>query len=179
MLTRTKSYTSATLNALSEVLASYLAGEKDPKTGSYVSSRVPKMALFGFFISAPINHYLVLNLQKAFRGKTGALWKLAQILAANLFVTPINGSVFVISMAVIAGARTLKQIIASYKAAILPVLRASWISSPITLGLAQAFLPEYAWVPFFSLVAFFVGTYNNYAVKKKRQLAAKQDKKSE
>jgi Mpv17 / PMP22 family len=137
------------------------------------------MAVFGFFISAPINHYLVLNLQKAFRGKKGALWKLAQILAANLFVTPINCSVFVVSMAVIAGARTVKQIIASYKTAIMPVLRASWISSPLTLAVAQAFIPEHAWVPFFSLVAFFVGTYNNYAVKKRRQLAAARDKKSE
>jgi peroxisomal membrane protein 2 len=61
----------------------------------------------------------------------------------------------------------------------MPVLRASWISSPLTLAVAQAFIPEHAWVPFFSLVAFFAGTYNNYAVKKRRQLAAARDKKSE
>lgn len=43
---RTKAITNATLNAIQEVLASYLSGEKS-KSGSYVSERVPKMMLYG------------------------------------------------------------------------------------------------------------------------------------
>jgi hypothetical protein len=176
---RTKSYTSASLNALSELLASYLAGVKDPKTNSYFTSRVWKMAVYGFFVSAPLSHYLVLWLQKAFRGKTGLVWKIAQILASNLVVAPISNTVFLVSMAVIAGARTKEQIVGSVKAAFLPVMKASWVTSPIVLALAQAFVPEAAWVPFFSFFAFIVGTYNNVTVKKKRAAALREAEKKD
>ena len=43
---RTKSITSGVLSALQEFIASYIAGEKSP-SGSYVTDRVPKMALYG------------------------------------------------------------------------------------------------------------------------------------
>jgi len=43
---RTKAITSGTLSALQEFLASYIAGDKSP-SGSYVTSRVPKMAVYG------------------------------------------------------------------------------------------------------------------------------------
>lgn len=170
---RTKSITSAVLNSLSEVIASYLAGEKDPKTGSYVSSRVPKMALYGFFVSAPLSHYLVQALQRAYRGKTGALWKIAQIVTSQLLVTPIQNSVFLVFMSIFAGARSWSQVYASWKQAFLSVQKSSWITSPIVLAIAQNFVPEQAWVPFFSLFAFFLVTYNNVIVKKKRQAALK------
>lgn len=170
---RTKSITSGVLNAISEVLASYLAGEKDPRTGSYISSRVPKMALYGFFVSAPLSHYLVSALQRAYRGKTGALWKIAQIVTSQLLVTPIQNSVFLIFMSIFAGARSVSQIYASWKQAFLAVQKSSWITSPLVLAFAQNFVPEQAWVPFFSLFAFFLVTYNNVIVKKKRQAALK------
>ncbi|VVT50344.1 uncharacterized protein SAPINGB_P002716 [Magnusiomyces paraingens] len=172
---RTKAITSATLNALSEILASYVAGEKDPKTGSYISARVPKMALYGFFVSAPLSHYLVNALQRAFKGKTGGAWKIAQIVASQLLVTPIQNSVFLIFMSVFAGARSLSQVYASWKQAFLTVQKSSWISSPLVMAFAQKFIPEHAWVPFFSLFAFFLVTYNNIIVKKKRQAQLKKD----
>lgn len=43
---RTKAITNATLNAVQEVLASFLAGEKS-ENGTYVSDRVPKMMAYG------------------------------------------------------------------------------------------------------------------------------------
>lgn len=157
-------------------MASYAAGEKDPKTNSYISNRVPLMALYGFFVSAPLSHYLVMALQRAFRGRTSPLWKIAQILASNLLVTPIQNSVFLAFMSVIAGARTFKQVYASWKAAFMVVQKSSWITSPVVLAFAQAFIPELAWVPFFSVFAFFLVTYNNIQVKKKRQAALKKAK---
>lgn len=170
---RTKALTSATLNAISEIVASVLAGEKDPKTNSYVSSRVPLMSLYGLFISAPLSHYLVMGLQRAFKGRNGAWWKLAQIVASNLIVTPIQNSVFLATMAVLAGARSVSQVYASWKATFLIVQKSSWISSPLVLAFAQKFIPEEAWVPFFSVFAFFLVTYNNIQVKKRRQQALK------
>ncbi|ANB15832.1 hypothetical protein AWJ20_3476 [Sugiyamaella lignohabitans] len=136
------------------------------------------MAVYGFFISAPLSHYLILWLQRAFRGKNGVVWKLLQILASNLVVTPIMSAVFITFMAIIAGARSVKQIAGSLKVGFFPVVRASWVTSPFTLAIAQNFIPEQAWVPFFSFFAFFLGTYNNYTVKLKRQQALRENEKS-
>jgi hypothetical protein len=74
-------------------------------------------------------------------------------------------------MAIIAGARTIHQVHATWKAGFMPVMKISWVSSPLCLAFAQQFLPEQTWVPFFNLVAFFIGTYINSATKKKRLAA--------
>lgn len=74
-------------------------------------------------------------------------------------------------MALIAGARTIHQIRATVKAGFMPVMRLSWITSPICLAFAQKFLPDYMWLPFFNLVSFLIGTYVNAHTKKKRLAA--------
>ncbi len=74
-------------------------------------------------------------------------------------------------MAVIAGARTWHQIRATVRAGFMPVMKVSWITSPIALAFAQKFLPEQTWVPFFNIVAFCIGTYINTHTKKKRLAA--------
>jgi hypothetical protein len=61
-------------------------------------------------------------------------------------------------MAIIAGARTFHQVRATVKAGFWPVMRVSWITSPICLAFAQKFLPEQTWVPFFNIVAFIIGS---------------------
>jgi hypothetical protein len=71
-------------------------------------------------------------------------------------------------MAIIAGARTIHQVHATWKAGFMPVMKVSWISSPLCLAFAQKFLPSETWVPFFNLVSFFIGTYINSETKKKR-----------
>ena len=53
----------------------------------------------------------------------------------------------------------------------MPVMKISWISSPIALAFAQKFLPESTWVPFFNIIAFVIGTYINTHTKKKRLAA--------
>jgi hypothetical protein len=74
-------------------------------------------------------------------------------------------------MAIIAGARTWHQIRATVRTGFMPVMKISWISSPIALAFAQKFLPEQTWVPFFNLIAFVIGTYINTHTKKKRLAA--------
>lgn len=82
---RTKMLTSGTLSALQELLASWIA--KDiTKSGGYFSSRVPKMAAYGAFISAPLGHVLISILQKVFAGRTSLKAKILQILFSNLLV---------------------------------------------------------------------------------------------
>jgi len=178
--------TSGTLAALQEFLASWLAHDKS-KHGHYFSSRVPKMAAYGALISAPLGHVMIGVLQKLFAGRTSLRAKLLQILASNLIVrrvpphcqrqltvqqiAPIQNSVYLASMAVIAGARTWHQIRATVRAGFLPVMKVSWITSPLALAFAQKFLPEQTWVPFFNIIGFCIGTYINTHTKKKRLAA--------
>jgi hypothetical protein len=77
--------TSGTLSALQELLASWIAKDKS-KHGHYLTPRVPKMALYGAFISAPLGHVLISILQKLFTGRTSLKAKILQILVSNLIV---------------------------------------------------------------------------------------------
>ena len=86
-------------------------------------------------------------------------------------VSPIQNTVYLAAMAVIAGARTLHQIRATIRAGFMPVMKVSWLTSPFALAFAQKFLPEQMWVPFFNFIAFVIGTYVNAHTKKKRLAA--------
>jgi Mpv17 / PMP22 family len=88
-----------------------------------------------------------------------------------LQVAPIQNTVYLVAMGIIAGARTFHQVRATVRAGFWPVMRVSWITSPVCLAFAQAFLPQEAWVPFFNFVAFVIGTYINSHTKKKRLAA--------
>ncbi|KAI9803214.1 MAG: hypothetical protein M1825_002005 [Sarcosagium campestre] len=167
---RTRMLTSGGLAALQEVLASWIAHDRS-KNGHYLSPRVPKMAIYGAFISAPLGHFLISILQRLFKNRTSLKAKILQILVSNLIVSPIQNTVYLASMAVIAGARTFHQVRATVKAGFMPVMKVSWITSPLALAFAQKFLPEYTWVPFFNIVAFVIGTYINAHTKKKRLAA--------
>jgi hypothetical protein len=82
---RTKMLTSGTLSALQEILASWIAKDR-AKNGTYFTARVPKMAVYGAFISAPLGHVLISILQKVFAGRTSLKAKILQIIASNLIV---------------------------------------------------------------------------------------------
>ena len=82
---RTKMITSGTLGGAQELLASWMAKDRN-KDGSYLTSRVPKMAAYGAFISAPLGHVLISILQKVFAGRTSLKAKIMQILVSNLVV---------------------------------------------------------------------------------------------
>lgn len=129
------------------------------------------MAAYGAFISAPLGHMLISILQWLFKGHTSVKAKVVQILISNLVISPIQNTVYLASMAIIAGARTWHQIRATVRAGFMPVMKISWISSPIALAFAQKFLPEQTWVTFFNMISFVIGTYINTHTKKKRLAA--------
>ncbi|EFE29963.1 integral membrane protein, Mpv17/PMP22 family, putative [Trichophyton benhamiae CBS 112371] len=169
---RTKMITSGALFGIQELLASWIAHDRS-KHGHYLNSRIPKMSLYGAFISAPLGHLLVGILQKIFAGRTSLKAKVLQILVSNLVVSPIQNVIYLTSMAIIAGARTFHQVRATVKAGFMPVMKVSWIVSPLSLAFAQQFLPEHTWVPFFNVIGFIIGTYINAHTKKKRLEALK------
>lgn len=77
--------TSGTLHGLQELLASIIAKDR-AKNGTYFTTRVPNMALYGSIVSAPLGHILVTLLQKAFSGRTSTKSKVLQIIVSNLIV---------------------------------------------------------------------------------------------
>ncbi|KFH43959.1 PXMP2/4 family protein-like protein [Hapsidospora chrysogenum ATCC 11550] len=167
---RTKMLTAGTLAGTQELIASFLAKDRN-KHGNYFTSRVPKMAAYGALVSAPLGHFLIWLLQLTFRGRTSLKAKIMQIVVSNLIIAPIQNSVYLVAMALIAGARTYHQVRATVKVGFWKVMRVSWITSPICLAFAQKFLPDQLWVPFFNVVSFIIGTYINTVTKKKRLAA--------
>jgi len=188
---RTKCITAGTLCFTQEVLASHIAKapvQRPPKNASFIthllaSARVDaksfKMALYGLLVSAPLGHVLVGALQKKFAGKTGTGAKIGQILASNLLVAPIQTSVYLASMAVINGAKSFDDIVRTVKGGFMSVMRMTWITSPLSLIIAQKFIPQELWVPFFNLVGFVLGTYFTTSVKQARIKAEKAKKAKE
>ena len=83
---RTKMLTSGTLSGLQEFLASWIAHDRS-KSGHYFTSRVPKMAIYGALVAAPLGHVLISMLQKLFQGRTSVKAKILQILFSNLIVS--------------------------------------------------------------------------------------------
>ena len=77
--------TSGGLAALQEILASWIANDRN-REGNYFTSRIPKMAIYGAFISAPLGHLLISVLQKLFSGRTSVRAKVLQIIVSNLIV---------------------------------------------------------------------------------------------
>ena len=78
--------TSGSLSGAQEVLASWIAKDRN-KSGHYFTSRVPKMAIYGALISAPLGHVMISLLQKTFAGRTSLKSKLLQIVVSNLLVS--------------------------------------------------------------------------------------------
>jgi peroxisomal membrane protein 2 len=182
---RTKATTSAVLCFLQEVLGSNFAGVpvKKPARNAplvahilargHIDVKAVKMALYGFFVAAPLGHYLVGTLQRVFAGRTGTGARIGQILASNLLIAPIQTTAFLASMAVISGAKTIHEVMRTVQAGFFSVIRVSWVVSPLSMTVAQNFLPVELWVPFFNFIQFVLGTYFNARVKQLRMAAIK------
>ncbi|KAG0261713.1 hypothetical protein BG011_000740 [Mortierella polycephala] len=177
---RTKALTSGTLSGLQEITATKISGipkSKNPDDFILgIPKRVVQMALYGFLVSGPLAHTLFELVTKRFIGKEGAKWKVAQIMSTQLITSPIQNATYILAMALFAGANSPSQIKAAFKSGYLPMMKSSWMISPISMAVAQKFLPPNVWVPFFNLVAFVFGTYINTSIKKARMAQMKREK---
>jgi len=173
----TKAVTAAILSFFQEILATHLAGvpaKRLPRSAptyahvlawAKIDIKAIKLAIYGFLISAPMGHILVGTLQKIFAGRTGTGAKVAQILASNLLVAPIQTSVYLASMAVVNGATSMDEVMRTVRGGFIRLIRVSWVTSPLAMVFAQKFLAPELWVPFFNLVAFALGTFFNTKIK--------------
>lgn len=84
-------------------------------------------------------------LQRAFAGKTTPKDRIQQIITSNLTVSVVGNLVYLISMAYINGARSYDRIAAAVRASFWFLMRVTWVTSPISIGVAQKFLPPQLW----------------------------------
>jgi len=82
-------------------------------------------------------------------------------------VVPIQVFVLVTVQAIVRGAKTWEEVKTAVKRAFFPVLRVASVSSPLSMLVAQNFLPPELWVPWFNIVAFTLGTTFNVIAKRK------------
>ncbi|KAJ2022491.1 hypothetical protein GGH13_006350 [Coemansia sp. S155-1] len=177
----TKACTTATLNFLQEEIAQRASGLRSAEISNerratfegrpapkksliehVVNKRVLQFSLYGLLVSGPLNHYLYEVLNKVFanRPKT-KLNTLLTILAQNLIISPILNSVFLAANAVIAGERSIDNIVKVVRARLLGMMKVSWVVFPCVQLFAARALPPLVWVPFFNSIAFIFGTYFN------------------
>lgn len=191
----TKSSTGAVFAALNEIIASKLASE------SLLSTKVPLLAAFAFFIQSPFSHYAfeMLNNLKWFKGKQSLSLKkkLLQIFISLSTITPITCLLNAIILAIISKHKDIlecknslseiKKLMRSsvpvIKYNFLKFIKSSWISSPLIIFFAQNFLQPSVWVVFFNFAYFLLGTYNNTIfklnMKKLRNESLKEEAKEE
>ncbi|KAL0084829.1 hypothetical protein J3Q64DRAFT_1744261 [Phycomyces blakesleeanus] len=159
---RTKAITSSVLAGCQEAAAQKLSGQK------HIDKRVLHMAAYGLILSGPLSHFLYEIMNRLFAGKTGNKVKVGQLLFSNLIISPIMNTVYVSAMSVLAGSTSINQIKQAVKSNLLGMQKVSWVISPVSMIVAQNFLPQATWVPFFNLIIFFFGTYINTMIKRKR-----------
>ncbi|KAJ2727145.1 hypothetical protein GGI07_000029 [Coemansia sp. Benny D115] len=176
----TKACTTATLNFMQEEIAQRYSGVRADEKATekraalegrpvrksliekIVNKRVLQFSLYGLFISGPLNHFLYEILNKVFANRPkNKLNTLLTILAQNIIISPILNSVFLAANAIIAGERSIENVVAIVKARLLGMMKVSWVVFPCVQLFAARALPPLVWVPFFNAVAFTFGTYFN------------------
>ncbi|KAK4703886.1 hypothetical protein P7C70_g2328, partial [Phenoliferia sp. Uapishka_3] len=173
----TKAVTTGVLSFFQELLAGKLAGSppeelsKAQRTGlppvDWIKKnhRAVKLAIYGFFVAAPLAHTLTGRLQKAFAGKTAPKDRIMMIVVQYLLLSPIQNTAYIAGLAVIAGATSLAQIRGAIRENFLRIMKISWAIGPLSMVIAQKFLPTELWVPFFTTIGAAAGTVVNMQVR--------------
>lgn len=71
-------------------------------------------------------------------------------------------------MALIGGARDFDEVRLVVRKSLLKVLRYTWVTGPISLAIAQRYMSPELWVPWFNLIAFFVGIMSTLQIRNKQ-----------
>ncbi|EGG05791.1 uncharacterized protein MELLADRAFT_72064 [Melampsora larici-populina 98AG31] len=187
----TKSITAALLGYYQEILARKLAGLNRPSKSShpqlnYLQSLgfnidALKLAGFGGLVAAPSTHILQVMLYAILaklEGRNSTVSKARQspsfvskfglLLGSILFVSPIQNTIYIISMAILNGARSVKEIKAAWKRGFPKLTQLNLLVAPISGIFAARFLRPRGTFAFFTLLQFSLALYFNQLSKKLR-----------
>ncbi|KAI5309901.1 hypothetical protein KEM55_002164, partial [Ascosphaera atra] len=163
----TKMATSFLSTGLQEYIASAIAQDKS-KHGNYANTRTLNMALYGGLVSAPLGSFLINCLERMFRGKTSLRANILQVVISNGVISPIQTCIYIFALSLIHGARTWHQVKASLHKHFWWFMRVNTVASICSLAVAQRYVAEKHWLPFFNFVGFVVGIICSYHEKKAR-----------
>ncbi|GAA6022706.1 hypothetical protein JCM10207_008072 [Rhodosporidiobolus poonsookiae] len=135
-----------------------------------------KLAGYGFFVAAPLDHFLYSLLARIFAGRTSRKARILEVVSANAVILPIQNAVYLAVLSIIGGARSVSQVVQDVRAGFLDVMKFTVVVSTLSLTFAQRFLPPIVWTPFFSLVGASMDTVIN--VQEKQRALAVQRKKA-
>ncbi|MCH0629954.1 Mpv17/PMP22 family protein [Kocuria palustris] len=195
----TKSVTAGILGALNEIIASVVTGDVpeitlfgDVKVKNLLTKKTIGLAIYGFCLLTPISHYMYGIINEIFAGPPSTLKKVLQILTSLLTVTSSVCAVYTSWVGLLnnyvpgkAGsisgevANILNIIKVSMKTNYLNVYKTSFVTSGLSLIIAQKYLPPQLWVVFFSVVGFVVGTFQNAKMKRRNMALRKAQEKKD
>ncbi|VEU21521.1 DEKNAAC102511 [Brettanomyces naardenensis] len=166
---------------------SFKVGKRNVTIPHTFTSKVPLMAFYGFAVSAPLSHYGYKVLNELFGSGLNLPGRLLQILVSMATFTPVMSFLTVAFITFVANVdfnrltkllrernfdalkvellNLYNRIKSGLQKSLLPVIKSSWISSPIFMAFAQRFLEPNQWAIFFAFCYFVLGTYNNVTVK--------------
>ncbi|KAI1104919.1 hypothetical protein F4804DRAFT_305447 [Jackrogersella minutella] len=162
--------TAAGLYGLEELTASWLAKDRN-RYGNYFTSRVPALAIYGGLIHVPLRDALMWLLRVCFSHRMSLVSQVLQIVIIYLLIVPFLSTFYLITMALVSGARTHHHVRATIRVGFRPMIKVMGILLPANLFCGYLFLPKRVWVPVCNIMSFLVGTYTNTLTKKKRLLA--------
>jgi peroxisomal membrane protein 2 len=161
----TKSWTSASLYGIQELVSSILSNTKFDGKKALKMSLYGKLKLnLGFFVSGPIGHFLYGIMERLLQGKTGPVMPVAKLLFSNLIINPIMNACYLFCLSSLAGANPAKAI-QIVKTRLLGLMKISWLISPLAQAFAFKNLEPKFYLPFFNLIAFVFGTAVNTRAK--------------
>jgi peroxisomal membrane protein 2 len=138
-LTRTK----GVLNFISEVLVRHFAGAPSKPlrknasawkrflVWSKINAKAVKLALYGSLIAAPMSHFFVTTMHKAFAGRlrNGVQWHM--IGTSMLLIAPIQIATYLTSLSFIENGQSKAAVKKTFKAAFVPALIVTCESSSL------------------------------------------------
>ncbi|KAI5481767.1 hypothetical protein MNV49_000044 [Pseudohyphozyma bogoriensis] len=179
----TKSITAGSLFALSELFSGRFTAPKPTSTKSKeqkiseIKSELVaalKLGLYGFFICGPLDHHLMELVQKAFVGRTSKRWQALMIAAVNFLILPIQHVIGLATLSAVNGVTKPKEIVGAIKGSLLKILQMAWVLSTVEMIVAQKYIPESLWTPFFTAIE--VGLFGTFINIREKLQAQKKDK---
>lgn len=160
---------SGVLNFVSEILVRHFAGvpskplRKDASilkrflAWTKISGKAIKLGLYGAFVAAPMSHFFVTTMHRAFAGRKwdGVQWHM--ICTSMLLIAPIQISAHLANLSLIENGPSEQGLRQTFKAGFVPAVIVTWLTAPPSLAYAQRNFPFQFEMPFFNIIQFFTG----------------------
>ncbi|KAK9844229.1 hypothetical protein WJX84_010505 [Apatococcus fuscideae] len=150
---RTKALTSASLSALSDILAQLLT------TRRVYWRRTVAFALYGGLWSGPANHYWQNFLQRLFKGRSDPTAVVQKVILENLTISPFHNALMMSFISLIIEGRSVRATKEKLRRDFPPLIINAWRVWPLASLINYRYVPLHLRVPFVSVLALCWSTF--------------------